>query len=149
MPLFEDVERALHAVSQDLADGFAGIFDGQGGVLPVGRFAEEAVGTVSDTVSVLAWEWPVRHVGPLQGTPATHRELTLRGVTVIERRSSVIDRGDTVIEREETEADGNLLFSRYIDWLALYAELGALSIARPQVDDRRSIPENVPFPEGD
>src|SRR3954453_18038088 len=39
-------------------------------------------------------------------------------------------------------------FSRYIDWLALYAELGAVTIARPPVDDRRSLPveDNVPFP---
>jgi len=149
MPLFEDVERALREVSQDLAHGFSGIFDGPDGVLPVGRFAEEAVGTVSDTVSVVAWEWPVVHVGPIQGTPATNRELTLRGVTVIERRKTVIERGDTEVEGEETDGDGSdeLLFSRYIDWLALYAELGALSIARPQVDDRHAIPENVPFPE--
>ena len=72
----------------------------------------------------------MRHVGPLQGTPATGREVTMRGVTVIDGRG----------------ADPQ--FSRYIDWLALYAELGAVTIARPPVDDRESLPveDNVPFP---
>jgi hypothetical protein len=145
MPLFEDVERALEAVSEDLAHGFSGIFEGSDDLRPVGRFAEEAMGTVSDTASVLAWEWPVVHVGMIQGTAATNRELTLRGVTVIERRETVVSRGDKVIDGDN---DSELLFSRYIDWLALYAELGALAIGRPQVDDRSSVPENVPFPNG-
>lgn len=127
MPLF-DVNDAIGAVSRDLAEGFGGIFEATDDVRAVDVFAEEAVGTMSDSVSVLAWEWPVRHVGSLQGTPATGRDLTVRGVTVIDGR------GD------------ELLFSRYIDWLALYAELGAVTIARPPVDDRNAIPGNVPFP---
>jgi hypothetical protein len=124
VPLFS-VDEALDAVSNDLNEGFGGIFEGIDRVRAVGVFAEEAVG--ADRVSVLAWEWPVRHVGSLQGTPATGRELTLRGLTVIDAR------------------DGEL-FSRYIDWLALYAELGALTIVRPPVDDRSAIPDNVPHP---
>lgn len=125
MPLFDVVE-TIQVVSRDLTGGFEGIFEGMDDLHAVGVFADEEVG--ADGVSVLAWEWPVRHVGSLQGTPATGRELTLRGVTIVDGR------GDEV------------LFSRYIDWLALYAELGAVTIARPAVDDRSEIHGNVPHP---
>ena len=100
----------------------------------MGVFAEQVIGALPSPdpesreplVSVLAWEWGVRHVGSLQGTPATQRDVTLRGMTVVDDRS------------------GERLLSRYIDWLGLYAELGALSIARPLVEDRKAIEDNVP-----
>jgi hypothetical protein len=133
MPLFDTVEEALQAVAEDLAEGFGGMFREVEPVRPVGVFAEQAVGALPSPdaderaalVSVLAWEWPVHHVGSIQGTPATLRDVTLRGMTVIDERS------------------GERLFSRYIDWLGLYAELGALSIARPLVEDRKAIEDNV------
>lgn len=132
MPLFESVDETLHAVAEDLTEGFGSIFEEREPLRPVGLFENELVGTMPDAesgvslVAVLAWEWPVRHVGYLQGTPATLRDVTLRGMTVID------DRGD-----------GRQL-ARYIDWLGLYAELGALSIARPLVEDRKAIEDNVP-----
>jgi hypothetical protein len=127
MPLF-DMETTQAIIMEDLEAGFRGIFDALDRPSPVGVFAETEVG--ADDVSVLAWEWRVRHVGSLQGTPATGREVTVRGVTVIDGRGS------------------DPQFSRYIDWLALYAELGAVTIARPPVDDRSRLPaeDNVPFP---
>jgi len=150
MPMFEDPHDAVLAVSLDLTTGFAGTFAGPEEVTPVGRFRDQAVGTLSDLpsdlLSVVAWEWPVEHVGPLQGISATHRNLTLRGVTVIERAINVTGREETVLTEGEGEGEieTELVFSRYIDWLALYAELGAITIARPQVDDRTNLPENVP-----
>jgi hypothetical protein len=142
MPMFDEVESAVAAVADDLAQGFGGIFEGRSDLVPVGRFAEEVVGTISETVSVVAWEWPVTHVGPIQGTPATGRELVMRGVTVIEREETVVGRREDVVDG----GAGDLVFSRYIDWLALYAELGAVTISRPQVDDRSGLPENQPHP---
>lgn len=124
MPLFESVDEALLAVAEDLAEGFGSIFREVEPLRPAGVFAEQSVG--ASLVSVLAWEWPVHHVGSIQGTPATLRDVTLRGVTVID------------------ELSGERLFSRYIDWLSLYAELGALAIARPPVEDRKAIEDNVP-----
>jgi len=126
MPLFASVDDALTEVTQDLTTGFEGIFDTVEDVRAVGVFMDEAVGTESDVASVLAWEWQVRHVGPLQGTPATLKDLTVRGMTVIDGSS------------------GRLMFSRYIDWMGLYAQIGAVTIARPPVDDRHKIEGNVP-----
>ena len=131
MPLFE-VDQALEAVKEDLTVGFRDIFQSAGdGPTAVGVFADRPIGTEpgteSDTVSVVAWEWDVIHAGSLQGTPRTARQLTMRGVTVIER------------------AEEGLVYWRYIDWLALYAGLGAVTIARPVVDDREGL-ANVPFP---
>jgi hypothetical protein len=142
MPMFDDAFSAVQAVAQDLSKGFKDIFEEVTELTAVGLFAQEAVGTVSEALSVVAWEWPVVHVGSIQGISATGRSVTLRGVTVIELASAVIER-----EREENfvdEGEGDLMFSRYIDWLGLYAELGAVTIARPQVDDRSNIPDNVP-----
>jgi hypothetical protein len=126
-------EQALEEVGADLETGFEGIFavntEVDEPLSPVGVFARVPIG--ADDVAVMAWEWQVRHVGPLQGTPATGREVTMRGVTVIDLRD-----GD------------DHQYSRYIDWLALYADLGAVTIARPPVDDRSDLPDetNVPHP---
>jgi len=127
MPLFNESD-ALSQVTQDLNTGLGEIFEGTDVVRAVDVFADEPVGTVSEAASVVAWEWPVVHVGHLQGTPPTGKAVTIRGITVIDGRS------------------GELLFSRYIDWLGLYAQIGAVTTARPLVDDRRDIPENVPHP---
>jgi hypothetical protein len=126
MPLFETSDEALTEVIQDLTTGFEGVFETVEDVRAVGVFTDEAVGTVSEVASVLAWEWTVQHVGPLQGTPATLKELTVRGVTVIDGSGP------------------RLTFSRYIDWMGLYAQIGAVTIARPPVDDRHKIEGNVP-----
>jgi hypothetical protein len=125
MPLF-DLPETIRVVDEDVRAGFDGVFEAMDDLRPVGPFVDAEIG--ADGVSVLAWEWSVRHVGSLQGTPATGRELTLRGVTIVDGRGSEV------------------LFSRYIDWLALYAELGAVTIARPPVDDRSLIHGNVPHP---
>ena len=126
MPLFATSDDALTEVIQDLTSGFEGVFQTVEDVHAVGVFTDEAVGTVSEVASVLAWEWQVLHVGPLQGTPATLKELTVRGVTVIDGSGP------------------RLMFSRYIDWMGLYAQMGAVTIARPPVDDRHKIEGNVP-----
>jgi hypothetical protein len=124
-----NASEAHSAVLEDLKSGFERIFQEVEPLRAVGLFADESVG--ADNFTVLAWEWPVQHIGHLQLTPATGKTLTIRGVTLID------DRGP---ER---------VFSRYIDWLALYAEIGAVTIARPPVDSREDLPEddNVPFPE--
>jgi hypothetical protein len=130
MPLFETIEEALEAVRDDLGEGFRGIFvpvdDETEALTAVGVFADEPVG--ADLVSVIAWEWRVSHDGRLQGTPATGAKVTMRGLTVIDGR------------------EGEQQFSRYIDWLALYADLGAVTIARPPVDDRSELPAGDNFP---
>ena len=60
MPMFEDPHDAVLAVSLDLTTGFAGTFAGPEEVTPVGRFRDQAVGTLSDLpsdlLSVVAWE---------------------------------------------------------------------------------------------
>jgi hypothetical protein len=135
MPLFETVDDALAAVRQDLMQGFEGIFvpldDPSEALSPVGVFADDTVG--AEDVSVMAWEWRVVHAGPLQGTPATGIELTIRGMTAIDGRR------------------GEPQFSRYIDWLGLYADLGAVTIARPPVEDRSDLPDkgHLPYPVDD
>jgi hypothetical protein len=127
MPLF-NISDAVQAVLQDLNVGFDGIFKGVEDPKPAGVFADVEVG--ADGVSVLAWEWKVRHVGSLQGTPATGKTLTIRGTTVIDASDG-----------------GEPTFARYIDWLALYAQIGAVTIARPPVRSRARIRGNVQFPE--
>jgi hypothetical protein len=136
MALFDSPDEALAEVSRDLENGFADVFlgveDGAEGARAAGPFANTAIG--ADGISVVAWEWTVEQVGPLpgveplQGTPATHKVVTIRGVTIIDGRRPTPR------------------YARYIDWLALYADLGAVTIARPAVDHRLDIERNVPHP---
>jgi hypothetical protein len=46
---------------------------------------------------------------------------------------------------------GEPQYSRYIDWLGLYADLGAVTIARPPVEDRSDLPDkgHLPYPVDD
>jgi hypothetical protein len=136
MPLFDEAQHALQATFQDLNLGFEGIFrgvgDGVDGPKAVGPFEQDAVG--ADGISVMAWEWEVEHIGSFPddlGIPATHQTVTLHGVTIIDGRH---DRNDPQ-------------FARYIDWLGLYAQLGAVTFARPPVDDREVIRDNRPYPD--
>lgn len=135
MPI-EDVEALVDEVRSDLVGAFDGIFETEGrGFETLEPFVERLV--QGDGVSVLAWVWHVRHVGPIrravperppdppdmdtldvQFIPATERSATIHGVTVID------------------ESGGEAIFTRFIDWLGLYAELGAVTMARPLVDER-------------
>jgi hypothetical protein len=128
MPLFNDPNDAVDAVRRDLETGFSDILQPNGPLNPVGKFSDVAIGSGNDEISVLAWEQPVIHVGSLQGTPPTGKELILRGVTIIDGNG------------------GDPLYSRYIDWLALYADIGAITIARPAVEDRFAIAGQVDEP---
>src|SRR5262245_45476551 len=102
--LFDAPDDAISAVSEDLAEGFKDIFvgieEGAAGARAVGPFRNLPIG--ADSISVVAWEWKVQHIGSLpgpHGTPPTSLTVTMRGVTIIDGRR------DTP------------RYVRYIDWL--------------------------------
>lgn len=132
----ERVTDLVEEVRADLTEGFVEIFEEVGGFSVLSPFEDVLV--QSGAVSVLAWAWNVRHVGPIPRTlpdqppppediltvpvqfiPATERVLTINGVTVVDERSD------------------SPTFHRFIDWFGLYGALGAITMARPPVDERR------------
>src|SRR5262245_8511800 len=120
MPIFEGTGDAIGEINEDLKAGFGEVFETIEDARAVGVFADRSIGDGADTgnqVSVVAWEWQVRHMGYLNYLAPTGKEVTMRGVTVVD------------------ESTGERLYSRYIDWLQLYAELGAVAMVRPPVDD--------------
>ena len=128
----EDIGVLADEVESDLVAAFDGVFaTEERGFETLEPFVERLV--QSDGVSVLAWTWQVRHVGPVRQAvedprgsdtvealfiPTTNRSATIHGITVID------------------ESSGEAIFTRFIDWFGLYAELGAVIMARPVVAER-------------
>ena len=77
----------------------------------------------SDTIAV-PWTWHGRNEGLFQ-LAATHREVTLRGITVV------------------TDGGTDLICQRYIDWLPALQEAGIVLYTRPIVASTREFDPNV------
>lgn len=114
-----DDEKAAE-VQQDLQPLFDMFPDGELSV-PDGLFDEGAAAPLSNgTVHALPWEFvataPVRR----RGAEVDPRSFTIRGVTIV---------------HDETQT-----FRRYVDWAAVWAQLG-ISSGRGESDERAAVDE--------
>jgi hypothetical protein len=78
--------------------------------------------------TAVEWAFSGQHVAEFAGIPASNREVTIYGVTIVRQR------GDT------------MTFRRYVDWSAVMVELGVSASFRPAYERIAEIP-NIRTPD--
>ena len=73
-------------------------------------------------LTAIEWAFQCRHVAPFGGIPATGRDLTIYGVTIVRVRG------------------GATTFRRYVDWSAVMVDLGVTASFRPAYERIDEIP---------
>jgi hypothetical protein len=105
--LREDQEFGVALVECDTVDSLAKLFSEN-----PGEWSSEAErsGPLGDVSFGVAWTFQIRHDRPraFNGLPATNRKVTVRGFTII------------AFDAES----GRLKVRRYVDWAAVFAQLG-------------------------
>lgn len=114
-------------VATDVRLGLGDAFDlSTEGLQPLDSFAASDEPIASSAHDVLAWQWEGRHIGTLAGVPPTGRSVVVQGVTIVDHR------GDEP------------WFHRFVDWLGVFDQLGAVLVTRPAVD---AFPVELPGPD--
>jgi hypothetical protein len=72
--------------------------------------------------TAVEWAFDAQHIESFGGIPATNREVTIHGVTIVRQR------GD------------NTTFRRYVDWAGLMSDLGVTASFRPAFEKMEEIP---------
>jgi hypothetical protein len=135
-----DLEVAHTAVQLDTEGVLGAFLDGK-------LSADRTIGDSTwrnDTSEFFAvrWRFVGRHERAIPGfghtvIPPTHNEVSVSGLTLVENTApgQVVDDIDKVL-RSET-----IVFHRFIDWLAVFAQIGVLHLGRPMsIDDIRFVP---------
>lgn len=89
--------------------------------------------------SAVRWRFEGVHVRPIDGfghtrIPPTLNSVSVSGLTLVENKEP-----DQVVDDDEIVKllqSGTVVFHRFIDWLAVFAQVGVLHLGRPM-----SIPE--------
>ena len=110
-------------VDRDVSDGLVDAFQRTEGLGSLDTFGTLDEPISSGTHDVLPWQWAGRHMGSLAGIPPTGRDVVVRGVTIVENR------------------DGELVYHRFVDWLGVFEQLGAMLVTRPAVE---AFPDDLP-----
>ncbi len=89
----------------------------------------------SDTSSFFAVRWTLsgKHTGPIPGfghtqIAATGNPVTVSALTIVEDKANgaaLVDDLDSVLK------SGRVVFHRFVDWLAVFAQIGVLHLGRP------------------
>ena len=89
------------------------------------------------------WRFVGEHVRPIPGfghtvIPPTHNVVSVSGLTLVENTVP----GPTIDSDIETLLrSGTVVFHRFIDWLAVFAQIGVLHLGRPMsLGDIRFVP---------
>lgn len=89
------------------------------------------------------WRFEGQHVGPIPGfghteIAATRNMVSVSGLTLVENTAPGKTVGDDL---EHLLRSGTITFHRFIDWLAVFAQIGVLHLGRPMpLGDIRFIP---------
>jgi len=140
-----------NASSFDLSVATAAVkLDTEGvlGTFLEGRFAPESLGQStwrSDKSEFFAirWRFEGRHVGSIAGfghtdIPATQNTVSVSGLTLVENTVPGQQVGGDL---EKVLRSGTVVFHRFIDWLAVFGQIGVLHLGRPMsMGDIRFIP---------
>ncbi|MEP7045687.1 MAG: hypothetical protein ABI949_03350 [Ilumatobacteraceae bacterium] len=91
----------------------------------------------------IRWRFEGRHTGKIPGfghtdIPPTQNMVSVSGLTLVENTSPVTSVGDDL---EKLLRTGTVVFHRFIDWLAVFAQIGVLHLGRPMsIGDIRFVP---------
>ena len=99
-------------VANDVVEGLGDGFRATSGFRILEQF--DGMDLPVGEVTFVPWQYGCEHVGDFHGLSASGREVLIVGVTAVEGADS-----------------GSPMFSRFIDWANVLAQLGATMAARP------------------
>jgi hypothetical protein len=135
-----DLEAAQAAVQLDVA--------GKLGEFLTGEFvADRSLGDASwrsgnSEFFAVRWRFEGKHTGRIPGfghtfIEATGNAISVPGLTLVENTVP----GQSVDDLDKLLRGGTVVFQRFIDWLAVFAQLGVLHLGRPMsLSDIRFLP---------
>jgi hypothetical protein len=89
----------------------------------------------SDTseFSAVRWRFDGTHVRPLDGfghtkIPPTRNAVSVSGLTLVENKVPGQEVDDDLVKLLHS---GTVVFHRFVDWLAVFAQIGVLHLGRP------------------
>ncbi len=145
-------DRPLKDRPFDLAVAHAAVQLDTAGVLGSfldGKFtADESIGAsnwlgATSEFFAIRWRFEGKHVGSIPGfghtqIRPTQNMVSVSGLTLVENSAP----GQTVgADLEELLRTGTVVFHRFIDWLAVFAQIGVLHLGRPMsISDIRFVP---------
>jgi hypothetical protein len=94
----------IQLVAEDVSDGLAAMFEARDEGFVVREPFEEGIG--DDKLAAVPWSYTCAHVGDFRGVLPTGRTMRIDGVTIVDRRG------------------GEDVFVRYVDWAAVFGQLG-------------------------
>jgi hypothetical protein len=112
----EHPDQPATLVRHDIEDALSHAFSSTDGVLVTRADLTNA----DHTATAVVWEFPCRHTGIFQGLNATHKDLTVRGTTIVQQDGDVT------------------LFRRFIDWAEVMTGLGMYASFRPTISSEDS-----------
>jgi len=135
-----DLEVAIAAVRLDVAGVLGAFLDGE-------FIADQKIGNATwrsgdSEFFAIRWTFDGTHTGRIPGfghtfIEATGNKISVSGLTLVENTKP----GQQVDDLDKLLRTRTVIFQRFIDWLAVFAQLGVLHLGRPMsIGDIRFVP---------
>jgi len=137
---FFDLDVAHEAVRKDV-EGVLGTFL-KGDFSPDRSIGDSNWRSESSEFFAIRWRFTGRHTGEINGfghtkIPPTNNEVSVSALTLVENTKP----GQAVGDLDEVLRSQSIIFHRFIDWLAVFAQIGVLHLGRPMpLADIRFVP---------
>ena len=135
-----DLAVAQAAVQLDIAGKLGEFFTGE--FIPDRSIGEASWRSESSEFFAVRWRFDGKHSGKIPGfghtfIAATGNMISVPGLTLVENTVP----GQQVDDLDKLLRGGTIVFQRFIDWLAVFAQLGVLHLGRPMsIGDIRFVP---------
>jgi hypothetical protein len=135
-----DLEVAIAAVQLDVA-GVLGVFL-EGEFSPDQKIGNATWRSGDTEFFAIRWTFDGKHTGRIPGfghtfIEATGNKVSVSGLTLVENTKP----GQQVDDLDALLRTRTVIFQRFIDWLAMFAQLGVLHLGRPMsIGDIRLVP---------
>ncbi|HZX55714.1 MAG TPA: hypothetical protein VFE86_13590 [Ilumatobacteraceae bacterium] len=135
-----DLDLAHDAVRMDVHGVLGAFLEGE--YEPDRSIGQSTWRSDSSEFFAIRWRFEGRHTRHINGfghtqIPPTNNHVSVSGLTLVENTKH----GQAVSDLDEVLNAGTVKFHRFIDWLAVFAQIGVLHLGRPMaMDDIRFIP---------
>jgi hypothetical protein len=126
-----DLVAAQEAVQGDISGVFGSFLDGKPAIDE--QIGEATWRTETSEFFAVRWRFEGRHVGRIPGfghtfIEPTHNMVSVSGLTLVENtKVGQLVTGDL----EPLLRGGTIVFHRFLDWMAVFAQIGVLHLGRP------------------
>jgi hypothetical protein len=135
-----DLAVAQAAVQLDIAGKLGEFLTGE--FIPDSSIGEATWRNDNSEFFAVRWRFDGKHTGKIPGfghtfIEATGNMISVPGLTLVENTVP----GQQVDDLDKLLRGGSIVFQRFIDWLAVFAQLGVLHLGRPMsIGDIRFVP---------